>query len=195
MSKSNKDQRKSAILGNARGLIILASLIALVILGVTLLVARDDESAATTPAATSSLVATTSTRTSASKDEVTRRLQDILQIREQAIRERDASLFEDVYSSECSCLRAGRTAIAALKREKILWKNRSISIEVQSTKMISSRLWEVVALFTSSPFRIETEAGQLVRESPAERIRYRFLLVRTSDGEPWRLGGASPIEG
>jgi len=195
MSKSNKDQRKSAILGNARGLIVLASLIALVILGVTLLVARDDESAATTPAATSSLVATTSTRTSASKDEVTRRLQDILQIREQAIRERDASLFEDVYSSECSCLRAGRTAIAALKREKILWKNRSISIEVQSTKMISSRLWEVVALFTSSPFRIETEAGQLVRESPAERIRYRFLLVRTSDEEPWRLGGASPIEG
>jgi hypothetical protein len=195
MSKSNKDQRKSAILGNARGLIVLASLIALVILGVSLLVARDDESAATTPAATSSLVATTSTRTSASKDEVTRRLQDILQIREQAIRERDASLFEDVYSSECSCLRAGRTAIAALKREKILWKNRSISIEVQSTKMISSRLWEVVALFTSSPFRIETEAGQLVRESPAERIRYRFLLVRTSDREPWRLGGASPIEG
>jgi hypothetical protein len=195
MSKSNKDQRKSAILGNARGLIVLASLIALVILGITLLVARDDESAATTPAATSSLVATTSTRTSASKDEVTRRLQDILQIREQAIRERDASLFEDVYSSECSCLRAGRTAIAALKRGKILWKNRSISIEVQSTKMISSRLWEVVALFTSSPFRIETEAGQLVRESPAERIRYRFLLVRTSDEEPWRLGGASPIEG
>jgi hypothetical protein len=195
MSKSNKDQRKSAILGNGRGLIVLASLIVLVILGVTLLVTRDDESAATTSAGSSSLVATTSTRTSASKDEVTRRLRDILQIREKAIRERDASLFEDVYSSECSCLRAGRAAIAALKREKVLWKNRSISIEVQSTRMISKRLWEVVALFTSSPFRIETEEGRLVRESPAERIRYRFLLVRTSDGELWRLGGASPMEG
>jgi hypothetical protein len=195
MSKSNKDQRKSAILGNERGLIALASLIVLVISGVTLLVARDDESAATTSPGTSSLVATTSTRTSASKDEVTRRLREILQIREQAIRERDASLFEDVYSSECSCLRAGRAAIAALKREEVLWKNRSISIEIQSTRMISNRLWEVVALFTSSPFRIETEEGRLVRESPAERIRYRFLLVRTSDWEPWRLGGASPIEG
>jgi hypothetical protein len=132
MSKSNKDQRKSAILGDVRGLIVLASLVALVILGVTLLVAHDDESAATTPSGTSSLVATTSTRTSASKGEVTKRLRDILQIRERAIRERDPSLFEDVYSSECSCLRAGRTATAALKREKLLWKNRSISIKVQS---------------------------------------------------------------
>jgi hypothetical protein len=192
----NEDQRKSAHDGNARGLILPGALIALVIVGVVLVVAREDEPAATSPTSTSSLVATTATaRTPDSKDEIITRLRDILQIREQAIRERDASLFDDVYSSECSCLRAGRAAIAGLKRENVLWKGRSISIEVQSTKIINNRLSEVIALFTSSSFRIETEEGQLVREPPPERIRYRFLLVRNSDSELWRLGSASPIEG
>lgn len=118
-----------------------------------------------------------------------------MQIRERAIKERDASLFDEVYTTSCSCLRAGRAAVAALNRDNILWTHRSISIEVQSTKQISKRLWEVVALFVSDSFRIETEEGRLVREAPAERIRYRFLLVRTSDTEPWKLGGASPLEG
>ena len=123
------------------------------------------------------------------------RLQEILQIREQAFDKRDASLFEDIYTSSCPCLRAGREAIAALKKENIRWKDRSISIEVQSAKSINKRLWEVTALFVSDSFRIETEKGELVREAPAERLRYRFLLVRASDTEPWLLGGASPIGG
>ena len=127
--------------------------------------------------------------------EVTARLREILQVREKAFAERDASLFEEVYTTDCSCLEAGRTAIAALEKEKVLWRNRSTSIEVQSAKEVNDRLWEVVAVFTSNAFRIETEQGQLVREVPAERIRYRFLLVRGPDSELWRLGSASPIEG
>jgi hypothetical protein len=109
--------------------------------------------------------------------------------------ERDEDLFEEVYTSDCSCLRAGRSAIAALKKERVRWQSRSISIEVQSANSINNRLWEVVALFISDSFRIETEEGTLVREAPAERIRYRFLLVRSSDEDPWRLGSASPVEG
>jgi len=79
-------------------------------------------------------------------------------------------------------------------RERMLYGRREISIEIQSAKELSNKLWEVVAVFISDPFRIETEEGELIREAPAERIRYRFLLVRTSDSDQWRLGRASPIE-
>jgi hypothetical protein len=180
-----------------RVLLLLSALLAVVLVGfVALRVVSVDTPAATAPTAIAASSASTETTTvSNSKADVVDRLREILQIRERALTERDASLFEDIYSSNCSCLRAGRNAVAALRREGVLWKDRSISLDVQSTNRISGRLWEVVALFVSSPFRIETEEGKLVRESPAERIRYRFLLVRTSDSEPFRLGAASPIEG
>jgi hypothetical protein len=53
----------------------------------------------------------------------------------------------------------------------------------------------VVALFSSKPFRIETEQGSLVREQPAERIRYRFLLMRVTPGKPRLLGNVSILKG
>ena len=175
-----------------------SAVIALALVAVVLLVTiRDDDLAATSPLETSQPATTSSTTAplSDTENEVVTRLREILQVREQAFSKRDASLFDDVYTSSCPCLRAGRNAIAALKKEQILWQNRSISIEVQSAKSINPRLWEVVALFVSDSFRIETEEGELVREAPPERLRYRFLLVRTSDSEPWRLGSASSIEG
>lgn len=175
-----------------------SAVIALALVAVVLLVTiRDDDLAATSPLETSQPATTSSTTAplSDTENEVVTRLREILQVREQAFSKRDASLFDDVYTSSCPCLRAGRNAIAALKKEQILWQDRSISIEVQSAKSINHRLWEVVALFVSDSFRIETEEGELVREAPPERLRYRFLLVRTSDSEPWRLGSASSIEG
>jgi hypothetical protein len=174
------------------------ALIALVIIGITLFVALRKSDEAISPTSSplySTTTAPSGTTTSDSKSVVIARLQEILEVREQAFKERDEDLFDDVYTSDCSCLRAGRSAIAALKREKVRWQGRSISIEVQSTKSINNKLWEVVALFISDSFRIETEEGTLVRQAPAERIRYRFLLVRSSDEDSWRLGSASPVEG
>jgi hypothetical protein len=193
----NKDHRSSPAPNDPRRRYLLpGALIALAIVGIALLViARDDDLAATSPPATSGTTASTGTTVPDTKSEVIARLQEILQIRERAFNTRDASLFGDVYTSSCPCLRAGREAIAALKKENIRWKDRSISIEVQSAKSINKRLWEVTALFVSDSFRIETDKGELVREAPAERLRYRFLLVRASDTEPWLLGSASPIEG
>jgi hypothetical protein len=176
------------------------ALIALAIVVIALLViARGADLTATSPPPVASPKATTTASTATTfpdtKTEVVTRLREILQIREQAFSERDASFLEDIYTSNCPCLQAGRDAIAALKKEEILWKDRSISIEVESAKSINKRLWQVVALFASNAFRIETEKGELVREAPPERIRYRFLLVRTSESELWRLGNASSIEG
>lgn len=182
----------------SRRFLLPGALIAFSLVGLALLVlVRDGEPTATSTE--TSLPATTTPATATTipdaKTEVIARLQEILRIREQAFRDRDASLFDDVYTSDCSCLRAGRVAVAALKKENVRWQDRSISIEVQSAKELNKRLWEVVALFISDPFRIETEEGELVREAPEERIRYRFLLVRASDSDPWRLGSASPIGG
>jgi hypothetical protein len=193
----NEEQGTSPSSGDYLRRLLPGALITLVIVGLVLLVIIRDDKGAATPSGTSAPAATASTEatTPDARSEVILRLQEILQVREQAFRERDAALFEDVYTSDCACLEAGRTAIAALKRENVLWRNREISIEVQSAKELSNRLWEVVAIFISDPFRIETEEGELVRVAPAERIRYRFLLVRTSDSDQWRLGSASPVEG
>jgi hypothetical protein len=95
-------------------------------------------------------IAATTTRVSP-KSEVVSRLGEILEVREQAFRERDASLFDNVYTSNCACLRAGRNAIAALKKERVQWKDRSVSIEVESARSINYRLWEVVAIFSLDP--------------------------------------------
>jgi hypothetical protein len=196
----NEDHRSSPTTHDApRRYLLPSALIAVAIIGVALfVVSRDDEPAATSPS-TASMSATTTIVTTKSapdtKSEIVTRLREILQIREQAFSERDASLFEDVYTSTCPCLRAGRDAITALKKENIQWRDRSISIDVQSAKSITNQLWEVIAIFISDSFRIETEEGRLVRQAPAERIRYRFLLTRASDSDPWRLGAASPIQG
>jgi hypothetical protein len=185
--------------GRSRRYLVVGALLALLTTGVAaFLITRDGGSAAMSSPATASsgpAPVNTTTTTIDLETEVTARLKEILQVRERAFLERDASLFDDVYTSDCSCLRAGQDAIAALKRENVLWKDRSISVQIQSAKSLNDRLWEVVALFISDSFRIETEQGVLVRQAPAERLRYRFLLVRTSEEAPWRLGSASLVEG
>jgi hypothetical protein len=193
----NEKQVTSSTSGDQFRRLLPGALIALVVAGLVLLViVREDRDAATPPGtAAPTTTASTETTSPDARSEVIMRLQEILQVRERAFRERDVSLFEDVYTSDCACLKAGRVAIAALRRENVLWQDREISIEVKSAKEVSNGLWEVVAIFISNPFRIETEEGKLVREAPAERIRYRFLLVRTSASDQWRLGRASPIEG
>jgi hypothetical protein len=181
--------------GPSRRRLLAVALIISIVLSIAVFVVSRDTDPATT--VSSNTLPTTTAPAAAvpdSRGAVVARLQEILEVREQAFRERDASLFDEVYTSDCSCLRAGRDAIAALKRENVLWQGRSISIKVQSAKSVGPMLWEVVAIFVSEAFRIETEEGALVRQAPAERIRYRFLLVRTSYTNSWRLGSASPVE-
>ena len=192
----NDDPHTSSTVGGLLRRYLLAGvLIALVVVGAVMVVVRDvnDTAYSSNASPPESTVAPSSTTILDSETTVVVRLREILQIREQAFRERDASLFEDVYTSDCSCLQAGRKAIAALKKENIQWRNRSVSIDVQSATSVKDNLWEVVAFFVSDAFRIETETGLLVREAPAERLLYRFLLVRTEGS--WRLGKASLVDG
>jgi len=162
------------------------------------LMTRSDGEAVGSPAPEPSVPPTTASPTTTTIDtetEVVARLREILRVREEAFARRDASLFDQVYTSDCPCLKAGRDAIAALVKENVIWKGRSVTILVQSTQRINDRLWEVVAIFTSKPFRIETEDGTLIRTASAERITYRFLLFRPAEGQQWILGNVSVLKG
>ncbi|HET6747854.1 MAG TPA: hypothetical protein VFL71_01220 [Actinomycetes bacterium] len=176
----------------------IAAALLLVVAVVAVFATRGDGDAAGSTAPEpppSQTTAAATTTTIDTETEVVARLREILRVREEALAARDPNLLDQVYASDCPCLKAGRDAIAALRNEHVVWKGRSISLQVQSTQPVNVRLWEVVALFTSGRFRIETEEGGLIREAPAERIRYRFLLVRLAEGEPWLLGSVSVLKG
>jgi hypothetical protein len=185
--------------GPSRAVWVAATATALVVVVAVaaFLMTRSDGEAVGSPSPATSAPQTTASPTTTTVDtqtEVVARLREILRVREEAFARRDASLFDQVYSDDCPCLKAGRDAIAALVKENVVWKGRSVSILVQSTQRINDQFWEVVALFTSRPFRIESEEGALIRSAPAERIRYRFLLFRPVGGEQWLLGNASVLK-
>ena len=197
---SNEDPQASTTgTVRSRGLVLVGALIAVGVVGAALLIAsRGDEPTSTSTSIASATPETTSpiaTSIPDSRSTVVARLREILQVRERAFETRDSSLFDEVYTDNCSCLRAGRNAIAALRKEKVVWKDRSISIEIRSAERVNSDLWEIVATFNSDAFRIESENGALIREAPAERLQYRFLLVRQSDTDNWLLGSATLVEG
>jgi len=129
------------------------------------------------------------------KAQVVARLQEILKVREEAFQRRDAGLLEDIYTTDCPCLQAGRAAIAELLKEHSVWKGRSVSIRVQNVSPVNQRLWFVIAIFDSRPFRIETENGKLIRQVSVEHQQYRFALARPVGSSSWLLGAATLLNG
>jgi hypothetical protein len=182
-----------------RGLILVGA--TAVLIGVGLLLAvlvagRDGDTASPSPREPhANPKAAVTTTTINPRTEVIIRLREILDVREEAFQIRDVSLFDQIYTNDCPCLSAGREAIARLLEENVVWRERSISLQIQSATRVNDRLWEVVALFLSKPFRIETEQGRLIRRVPEERLRYRFLLVKPAVDGSWLLGRASLLRG
>jgi hypothetical protein len=176
----------------------IATALLVVVAVAAFLMTRGDGKAVGSPSPEPSVPPTTVSPTTTTLDtetEVVARLREILRVREEAFARRDASVFDQVYTSDCPCLKAGREAIAALVRENVVWRGRSVSIRIQSARRINNQLWEVVANFTSKPFRIETEEGALIRSASAEHITYRFLLFKPADRKQWLLGNASVLKG
>jgi hypothetical protein len=65
---------------------------------------------------------------------------------------------------------------------------------VKKLEQVNERLWVVVAIFDGSPFRIETESGQLIRAVHGKSDLFRFVLARTLAGSEWMLGYAAPVK-
>lgn len=152
------------------------------------------------PATTSSLSAPTSsstaegtTTTIEEREEVISHLRTILSVRDRAYRERDIDLLKEVYTVDCPCLKGDGRAIRQLLKDDAVWVGATTSVRVQEFEKVNDRLWIVVADFIGSPFRIETESGDLIRAVEGRSELFRFALARL-ESDKLLLGFAAPVD-
>jgi hypothetical protein len=157
-----------------------------------LLAARGDgQAAGSLPPPPSSPPTTAATTTIDPQTEVVARLKEILKVREQALRDRNARLLSAVYTVDCPCLEGDTNAIKELLGKNYYLVGGTTSIRVRRVERVNSRLWLVIADFDSAPLRIETESGELVRQEPAGSDLFQFALAKPVDSAEWLLGRAS----
>lgn len=196
MPIDNRPQSSQPLGGAPRRGFMLAVLIGgLAIAVVVIALARGSERTITgsSLAPTSSRVAATTTSI-AERDEVVARLRAILRARDRAYRERDIALLEEVYTADCPCLKGDGDAIDQLLKDDAVWIGASTSVRVRKLEKVSDRVWVVVADFVASPFRIETESGNLIRAVEGRSEPFRFVLARTTPDRGLVMGFAAPID-
>jgi hypothetical protein len=152
----------------------------------------EPELEAPSPEPASRATETTAT-TIGEKAQVVARLREILRVRDRAYRNRDVLLLGKVYAPDCPCFRGDESAIKQLLKDDTVWVGSSTSVRIRKVDRGSDRLWIVEAIFTGSPFRIETESGDLIRAVEEQRKLFRFALVKTTDGS-LLLGIADPVD-
>jgi hypothetical protein len=139
-------------------------------------------------------MAASTTTTLAEEDQVVARLREILRVRDRAYRERDPELLQEVYTPDCPCLRGDGDAIRQLIADNAVWVGASTSVEIRKLDKANDRMWIVIAYFNGSSFRIETEAGDLIRAVEGRRELFRFALARESPDSSLQLGLAAPVD-
>jgi hypothetical protein len=161
--------------------------------GAIVLTGRSDPATTGAPSALTSTTTLDVTTTIGEREEVVARLRTILRVRDRAYRERDVGLLREVYTTDCPCLRGDGRAIEQLIKDDAVWVGASTSVEVQKLERASDRLWIVVANFIGSPFRIETESGNLIRSVEGRSEPFRFALAKAESDE-LLLGFAGPVD-
>jgi hypothetical protein len=173
-------------------LVLIAGLV--VAVGAIALTRRSDPATTGAPSASTSTTALdVTTTTVGEREEVVARLRAILRVRDRAYRERDVDLLRDVYTTDCPCLRGDGRAIEQLIKDDAVWVGASTSVKVQNLERASDRLWIVVATFIGSPFKIETESGNLIRSVEGRSEPFRFALAKSESNE-LLLGFAGPVD-
>jgi len=178
-------------------LVAVAATLFLVIAVAAVLVTRGDGGAAGPSAPEPSSPQTTASPTTTTIDtqtEVVARLREILRVRDVAYRQRDTGLLRTVYASDCPCLAGDGNAIKQLLKDHAVWVGATTSVRVEKLERVNERLWIVTAIFDGSPFRIETESGQLIRSIKGKSELFRFVLARTVARPEWMLGYAAPVK-
>jgi hypothetical protein len=175
-----------------------ATALLVVIAAVTVLMTRGDGEAAGSPTPTMPSppqpTASPTTTTIDPQTEVVARLREILRVRDVAYQQREAQLLKTIYTSDCPCLSGDGNAIKQLLKDKAIWVGASTSIRVEKLERVNERLWIVTAIFDGSPFRIETESGQLIRSVKGKSELFRFVLARNLARSEWMLGYAAPVK-
>jgi hypothetical protein len=174
-----------------------AATLVFVIAVAAVLVTRSDGGAAGGSAPEPPSAQTTASPTTTTIDtrtEVVARLREILRVRDVAYRQRDAGLLKMVYASDCPCLDGDGNAIKQLLKDNAVWVGATTTIRAEKLERVNERLWIVTAIFDGSPFRIETESGQLIRSIKGKSKLFRFVLARTVARSEWKLGYAAPVK-
>jgi hypothetical protein len=154
---------------------------------------QSDSPATESPSLPASSIAATTTSTIA-RNEIEARLRDILRVRDLAYQRRDIELLRQIYTTDCPCLRGDGSAIRQLRKDNAVWVGASTSVSIKELEKVNDQLWVVVAKFSASPFRIETESGTLIRAVKGRSELFRFVLARTPSGKGLLLGFAAPID-
>jgi hypothetical protein len=172
------------------GLLVATLLIALLV--TRLWTRQEDERVTPASTATSSSVEALPTSTTRdTRGEVVERLREILQVRDQAFRERNAKILKDLYTTDCPCLEGDRNAIRELIDNNYHVVGGKTSVRVRRVERVTDKAWLVIADFRSAPLRIEAEDNRLIREEPAGSDLFQFALSKPTGSQEWLLGQAT----
>jgi hypothetical protein len=187
--KSQSTRHWLPVLAGLAGVFVASSLLGLVLL------TGDDESGVAPPKSPQSSTALRSTSTTRNtRIQVVERLREILRIRDEAFRERNPEILQDVYTTDCPCLAGDRNAIKELTDNNYHVVGGTTSIQVQKASQVNGKLWLVVADFQSAPLRIETKDRRLIREEPRGSDLFQFALSRPFGSSDWLLGRATEYQ-
>jgi hypothetical protein len=172
--------------------VLIAGLVAAV--AVFAAVRRPEATAGASPSASTPPRLDATTTTVDEEEQIAIRLREILRIRDRAYRERDIDLLRNVYTTDCPCLRGDKEAIQQLVRDDAVWVGASTKVRIRKLEKVNDRLWVVVADFIGSPFRIETESGDLIRAIEGRSELFRFALSRATVDSKLLLGYAAAVD-
>jgi hypothetical protein len=130
-------------------------------------------------------VASASTATMQVRDRIVTRFNELMLLREIALRERDPRLLESVYAPGAGGLTKDRAEIARLRGSGRRLDGLRMPVKVFEAFRPGNGSWVVVARVSRSPARLVTGSGRQVRATRATAAVYRFTLVR-QDGS-WRV--------
>jgi hypothetical protein len=130
---------------------------------------------------------------SAERAEVTARFQQIMALRQQALRKRDLGLLRGIYTPDSPQLRRDRTEIQTLRRKRERWVGLELPVSILKASADSSRRWTIVALLGRSDARLETSSGELIRKVDGNRQVYWCSMVK-DPGRGWLVYQLVPPE-
>jgi hypothetical protein len=125
--------------------------------------------------------------------EVIARLHEILRIRDEAYRVRNVKLLENIYTSDCPCLKSDRDLINYMREKHILWTTSKSDIQVKEVERANNQLWIVTAVLEAAPFQVENESGQIIRTVPKQSDLSHYVLAKPEGADRYLLGKVSFI--
>jgi hypothetical protein len=167
--------------------IVLVSLFVAGSLGV---VATRDSSPAPEPGQKTDATTVAATPAALVRDRIVSRFQELMLLREIALRERDRRLLDSVYAPGAAGLARDRAEIARLRSSGRRLDGLRLPVKVFDAKRAGDDRWVVVARVARSPARLVTGSGRQVRAIRASAAVYRCTLVER-DGS-WRILGLVP---